>query len=143
MLVGTSCEPFVFLVIVGLNVQPEGIHAGSMEAVKVLRCEAVPIGFYQDPKVGLSFDETRAFLVKFGTAGKVSACECDNVPRRTETLGAAQDGLCIENTRTGACPPSVCDAAPAASAGLLGMPGSRSLPWLLKVHQLFVFHAFL
>ncbi len=102
MLVGTSCQPFMFLFIVSLDVQPEGIHTGSLETIKVLRCEAVSIGFNKNPKAGLSFDETRAFLVKFGTAGNVPACECDNVSRRTETLGADQDGLCIENTRTAA-----------------------------------------
>ena len=102
MLVGTSCQPFMFLGIVGLNVQPEGIHTGSLETIKVLRYEAVSIGFNKDPKVGLGFDETRAVLVKFGTAGKVPACEGDNVPRWAETLGTEQDGLCIEDTRTGA-----------------------------------------
>jgi hypothetical protein len=46
----------MFLGIVSLNVQPEGIHTGSLETIKVLRCEAVSIGFNQDPKVGLGFD---------------------------------------------------------------------------------------
>ena len=92
----------MFLGIVGLDVQPEGIHTRSPETIKVVRCETVSIGFNKYPKVGLSFDETRAFLVKFGTAGKVPACEGDNVPRWAETLGTDQDGLCIEGTRTGA-----------------------------------------
>lgn len=143
MLVGTSCQPFMFLGIVSLNVQPEGIHTGSLKTIKVLMCKAISIGFNQDPKVGLGFDETRAFLVKFGTAGKVPACEGDNVPRRAKTLGAEQDGLCIEDTRTGAWPPFARDATPAASACLLCMPGSRSFSLFLKVHQLFVSHAFL
>jgi hypothetical protein len=127
---------------VSLNVQPKGIHTRSLKTIKVLGCEAVSIGFNQDAKVGLRFDKTRTFLVKFGATGKVSACEGDNVPRRAETLGAKKDGLWFENTRTGARPPSIRDAAPATSACLLCMPGGYPFPWLLKVHQLFVFHAF-
>jgi hypothetical protein len=132
----------MFLGIVGLNVQPEGIHTGSLETIKVLRCEAVSIGFNQDPEVGLGFDKMRAFLVKFGTAGKVAACERDYVPGWAETLGADQDGLCFEDTGTSAWPPSARDAAPATSASLLRMPSGRPVPWLLKVDQLFVIYAF-
>ena len=72
----------MFLGIMGLDVQPECIHANSLETIEVLRCEAVSIGFNQDPKVGLGFDESRAFLVKLGTAGNIPACEGDNVPCR-------------------------------------------------------------
>ena len=143
MLVGASCQPLMFLGIVGLDVQPEGIHTGSLETIKVLRSEAVSIGFNQDPEVGLGFDEKRAVLVKFRTASKVAACECDYVPGWAETLGADQDGLWFEETRTSAWPSSARDAAPATSASLLCMPGGRPFPWLLQAHQLFVFHAFL
>ena len=102
MLVGTSCQPLMFLDIVGLDVQPEGIYTRSPETIKVVRCETVSIGFNQYPKVGLSFDETRAFLVKFGTAGKVPACEGDNIPRWAETLGAELDGRWFKDTWTDA-----------------------------------------
>ena len=143
MLVGTSCQPEVFFRIVGLDVQPEGVHTGCPEAIKVLRCEAVPVGFNQDPKAGLSFNETRAFFVKFWTAGKIPACEGDNVPCRTETLGTEEDILWIEDPRTGAGSSSARNAAPAASAGLLCMPGGRLFPWLLKGYHRFVCRAFL
>jgi hypothetical protein len=107
-----------------------------------LRCKAVSIGFNQDPKVGSGFDESRAFLVKLGTAGNIPACEGDNVPCRAEALRTEQNGLWFEDNRTGDGPISMRDAAPAASACLLRMPGGRLFPRLLKVHQPFVFHAF-
>jgi len=97
----------------------------------ILPAVALSIGFNQDPKVGLGFDESRAFLVKLGTASKVAACEGDNVPCRTEALRTEQNGLWFEDTRTIAWPPSARDAAPATSACFLRMPGGRPFPWLL------------
>jgi len=132
----------MFLGIVGLNVQPKSIHTRSLETIQVLRCEAVPIGFNQNPKVGLGFDESCTFLVKRGTAGNIPTCEGDYVPCRTEALWTEQNGLWFEGTRTGIRPISMRDAAPATSACLLRMPGGRPFPGLLKVHQRFVFHAF-
>jgi hypothetical protein len=80
MCVGTSGQPFMFLGIVSLNVQPEGIHTGRLETIKVLKRKAVSIGFDQHPKIGLNFDEVRTFLIKIGTADEVSSCIGDNVP---------------------------------------------------------------
>ena len=114
----------------GLDVQPEGIYTRSLKTIQVLRCEAVSIGFNQDPKVGLGFDESRAFLVKFGTAGKVATSEGDNVPGWAESLGADLDRLWFEATRTGTWPSFTGDATPAASACLLRMPSGRPLPRL-------------
>jgi hypothetical protein len=90
----------------------------------------------------LDLDESRAFLVKLGTAGNIPACEGDNVPCRTEALWTEQNSLWFECTRTGARPISMRDTAPATSASLLRMPGGRSFSRLLKVYQLFVFYAF-
>jgi hypothetical protein len=131
MLVGASCQPLMFLGIVGLDVQPKGIHTRSLETIKVLRCEAESIGFNQDPKIGLGFDESRAFLVKLGTAGYIPACEGDNVPCRARTLRTEQKRLWFENTRTVDRPISIRDAAPATSACLLRMSGGRPFPRLL------------
>ena len=72
--------------IVSLDVQPEGIHTRSLKPIEALRCEAVTVGFNQDPEPGLSFDETGALRVEFGTTGNVPACQGDNVPRRAEPL---------------------------------------------------------
>ena len=92
----------MLLFIMGLNVQPEGIHAGSLKTIKVPRCEAVTIGFNQDPKFGLLFDKTSTFLVKLRTASDVPASEGNDVSRRAETLGTEQDGFLIEGPGTGA-----------------------------------------
>jgi len=73
------------------------------------------IGFNQDPKIGWGFDESRAFLVKLGTADYLPACEGDNVHCRAKTLRTEQTRLWFEHTRTVDRPISMRNAAPAAS----------------------------
>jgi hypothetical protein len=101
-------------------------------------------GIVREARLGGDGKST-SFLIESdkGTYRYIPACEDDNIPCRARTLRTEQNRLWFENTRTVDRPISMRDTAPTTSACLLRMPGSRPLPRLLKVHQLFVFHAFL
>jgi hypothetical protein len=85
--VETACQPLMVRLIVGLDIEPEGIDACFPQCIEVLRSESVTIGLNQYPEIRLSLNETGAFNIEFWTAGKVSPSESNNITSGSPSLG--------------------------------------------------------
>ncbi len=132
-------EPAVDAVVVGLDVEPEGVHPGLPEQVEVPRRQAVAVRLEEDPEAHLQIlDQLCGLHVELRLACQVAAREGDYVPGGAPRQVVEQRHL-VEPQPTGAVlgPLTGQDARAAAAAELVGVPARRALPGLL-VHVLAV-----
>ena len=85
--------------IIGLDIEPEGIDSSFLQGVEVLGSKAITIGLYQHPEIGLCLDETSTLHIKLRAAGKISPGEGYDVACWSPSLGTEDDLLLLNDLR--------------------------------------------